>query len=319
MEKISRRDFLKIGASLAAAMSLSPLYHEGLAEGAEELASGRQRILWLQGQSCTGCSVSFLNTTDPSPSYLVTRLISLAFHPTVSATQGEQAVETVRNNIQNPGYILVFEGSIPMGMPRACMWGDKPLEETLLPAVQNAKLVVAIGTCAVFGGMPAAEGNPTGAASLQKFMEARRVNTDKLLALPTCPEHPEGLVGTLVYCLKFGMPEKDAKYHRPLMFYSCSVHAECPRYHHYQNSVFASEFGDEHGCLFKLGCLGPLSYANCPRRQWNNGINWCIRANAPCLSCSSEYFCTSKDLPFYRKGEAARAAQKGKSRETKKG
>lgn len=312
MAQMTRREFLQLGISLAAWMGLGPLAHEGLAQGIEELASGRQRLLWLQAQSCSGCSVSFLNSTDPEPDNIMTKLISLVFHQTIGAAQGQLAVETVQRNIRNHGYILVFEGAIPLGMPQACLFDDRPLADILPEAILNAKLVVAIGNCAVFGGVPAAEGNPTGAVSLQKFMEKKNLSTDKLLSLPLCPAHPEALVGSLAYYFKFGMPEKDKEFHRPRMFYTCSVHAECPRYHYYQNSQFASHFGDETGCLFNLGCLGPLSYANCPRRQWNGGINWCIRANAPCISCSSEHFAIHKDLPFYRKGEAMRARQKAR-------
>ena len=88
------------------------------------------------------------------------------------------------------------------------------------------------------------------------------------------------------------------------MFYAHSVHDECPRYHYWEKEIFAKHFGDE-GCLFKLGCLGPLSHTRCPRRQWNGGVNWCIRAAAPCVSCTSEFFARKRDFPFYRKGEAS--------------
>lgn len=305
MDNLTRRDFLKMGASLAALMGLGPLYYHGLAEAVEEIASGRKRILWLQGQSCTGCSVSFLNSVDPTPASIITEIVSLAFHSTISAAQGHIAVDIVQKTIQAGNYILVVEGSIPMDMPRACLFAEKPFEETLLPAIRNADATLAIGTCAAFGGMPAAEGNPTGAASIPRFMQEKKLDASKLLVLPTCPTHPETIVSCLAYFLKFGKPDCDSL-HRPKLFYSCSVHGECPKYHYYQNQVFASDFGDEKGCLFKLGCLGPLSYANCPRRQWNNGINWCIRANAPCIACSSEYFVRYKDIPLYRKGEKKR-------------
>jgi hydrogenase small subunit len=86
------------------------------------------------------------------------------------------------------------------------------------------------------------------------------------------------------------------------MFYQHSVHDECPRFHYWEKEFFAKQFGDE-GCLFKLGCLGPLSHSTCPRRQWNGGINWCIRAAAPCIGCTSELFGKIRDFPFYRKGE----------------
>ena len=306
MQSISRRQFLQISASLVALMGLDSTYQQGLAEGLENITSGKRRIVWLQGQACSGCTISFLNANNPTPATVLTQMVSLAYHRTIGAAQGQLAYDHLARNLQQPGYLLVIEGSIPMTIPEACIIDSKPLMEVLPPAIDNAEAVIAIGTCAVFGGIPAAEGNPTGATSVINFMKTKGLDLKKLICLPTCPTHPESLIGSLAYYDKYGVPARDS-FHRPKLFYSCSIHAECPRYHYYQNEIFAQNYGDEHGCLFKLGCLGPLSFANCPRRQWNGGINWCIRANAPCLSCSSEHFAISKDLPFYRKGEKYRA------------
>ena len=306
MRSISRREFLQISASLVALMGLDSTYQQGLAEGLENISSGKRRIIWLQGQACSGCTISFLNASNPSPVAVLTQMISLAYHRTLSAAQGQVASDHLAKNLQQPGYILVIEGAIPMTIPEACMIGGKPLVEILPAAIANAEVIIAVGTCAVFGGIPAAEGNPTGATSVAKFMSAKGLDPKNLIALPTCPTHPESLIGSLAYYDRYGVPARD-NFYRPKLFYSCSIHAECPRYHYYQNEIFAQDYGDEHGCLFKLGCLGPLSFANCPRRQWNGGVNWCIRANAPCISCSSEHFAIAKDLPFYRKGEKYRA------------
>ena len=80
---------------------------------AEELASGNAPVLWLQGQSCSGCSVSLLDADAIAPAHLITRYINLSFHQTLSATTGTQAVETVNKIIAAGGYILVVEGAVP--------------------------------------------------------------------------------------------------------------------------------------------------------------------------------------------------------------
>jgi len=99
-----------------------------------------------------------------------------------------------------------------------------------------------------------------------------------------------------------GYPEVSSELLTPTMFYNHSVHDNCPMFHYWEKHEFAKKFGDP-GCLFELGCLGPLSHTNCPRRQWNGGTNWCIRASAPCIGCTSDKFALYRDFPFYRKGE----------------
>ena len=200
-------------------------------------------------------------------------------------------------------FILVLEGAVPTTMPESCMMGGRTLESILVPALKNAKAIVAVGTCAAFGGIPAAEGNQTGAVGLKDFMEKKGIPfQNRLLNCPGCPVHPEEVWGTLACVVAKGYPEVNPKLLTPDMFYAHSVHDNCPRFHYWEKEQFAAHFGED-GCLFKLGCLGPLSHTNCPKRQWNGGINWCIRSAAPCLGCTSEYFARKRDFPFYRKGE----------------
>ncbi|HID85768.1 MAG TPA: hypothetical protein EYP55_00110, partial [Anaerolineae bacterium] len=62
---------------------------------------------------------------------------------------------------------------------------------------------------------------------------------------------------------------------------------------------FAQKFGDE-GCLYELGCKGPVTYADCPLRLWNNGTNWCIGNGAPCMGCVESGF-PDVVSPLYKK------------------
>ena len=303
----SRREFLRAGTLLAAGLGLSQGVASVFAQGLQRLFERQKRVLWLQGLSCSGCSVSFLNCNEPGPLDILTRMISLVFHPNISATQGAQAIETIQKLVSEGGYYLVFEGAVAPGMPEACLLGGRPLNDLLVDVLQRADAGVAAGSCAAFGGIPAGEGNATGAVGLAEFMRSKNIPTEKrLLNCPGCPVHPDSLVGTLAYVAGKGYPSVNPELLTPDMMYKHSVHDDCPRFHYWQKNAFAEQFGDE-GCLFKLGCLGPLSHTNCPQRQWNGGVNWCIRAGAPCIACTSPDFVKRRAFPFYRKGEAYHA------------
>jgi len=305
MKKLKRRDFLKLGGFLTAGMFLPDSFTSVFAEGLEIIQEGKVKIVWIQGQSCSGCSVSLLNSNDPEPFDLLTKVISLVFHQTVGAAQGHTAMDVLAKLERMKGYILVIEGSIPDKIPEACMIDSRPISVILERLIPNASYVLAAGTCAAFGGIPGAEGNSTGAISTEAFMKKNGMPIkNRLLNIPSCPCHPKSIVGTLAYLAVKGYPQKiNTNLLTPNMFYGVSTHDECPRYHYYERKMFAKYLGDPKGCLFKLGCLGQISYTNCPHRQWNGGVNWCIRAAAPCIGCSSPDFAKRKDYPFYRKNE----------------
>ena len=304
MNSLSRRSFLELSAKLCAVMGLGAGAIPRLAEAAEELAAGNAPVLWLQGQSCSGCSISLLDAEAISPVQLLTHYISLTFHQTLSATTGYQAVDTVNKIIAASGYILVVEGAVPAGMPKACVFGGEPFGEQLLRAAKAARAVVAVGSCATFGGIPGADNNPTGAISAAQYLKNQGVSTPAIL-IPGCPCHPDWLLGTLAHVLKLGIPPLDAL-GRPKAFFSRLMHDQCPRFPDYERERFAKTFGEE-GCLFKLGCLGPITHTDCALRQWNSGVNSCIRAGAPCIGCGGELFAAKASLPFITKKRAAQS------------
>lgn len=303
MTRYTRRNLLRMGTVLATGAGLGRDYGVLLAGGLEKILAGKAKVLWLQGMSCTGCSVSFLNSEEPGPLQILTEIISLVYHPNISAAQGETVMEVIDKLTAQGGYFLIFEGSIPVGMPEACVLGGKPLTSILPEVLRNAAAVVAAGTCTAFGGIPGAEGNDTGAVGVGEFMQQQGIAVEgRLINCPGCPVHPQSLLGTLAYVLAKGVPQLHPELLTPDMFYKKSVHDECPRFHQWERLEFAKKFGDE-GCLFNLGCLGPRSHTNCPRQQWNGAVNWCVRAGAPCIACTNADFAKRRDFPFYRKGE----------------
>jgi hydrogenase small subunit len=301
MNTLTRRHFLELSSKLCAVMGLGAGAIPKMAEAAAALASGNAPVLWLQGQCCSGCSVSLLDAESIRPVQLLTRYINLSFHQNLSAATGGQAVETVNKIIAAGGYILIVEGAVPAGMPKACLCGGETFGDQLARAAKAANAIIALGTCAAFGGIPAAENNPTGAVSVPQYLKAQGVKTPIILT-PGCPSHPDWLLGTVTHVLKRGIPPLDAL-GRPKAFYSRLLHDQCPRFADYEREKFAKTFGEE-GCLFKLGCLGPITHTDCSTRQWNGGVNTCVRAGAPCIGCGSEQFAAKANLPFLTKKRA---------------
>jgi hydrogenase small subunit len=312
MSEVSRRDFLKLAGVLVGSLGWPlPAQAEGhppqpapervieiVADGLEELASGGGKpVVWLTGQACSGCSVSFLNTIYPDPAYLLTEAISLDFHPVLSAATGAKATEAMNLRIEAGDYLLVVEGSIPTLMPAACRVGEEDFTDLVARAARAATAVVALGTCASSGGIPAAPPNPTGAVSVGAFLGSQGISKP-LVNLPGCPAHPDWLVGTLVYLLKFGTPPL-TEAGSPVMFYKDVIHARCPRFYQYNMGEFARQFGED-GCLFKLGCMGIRTNADCASRRWNSKVSWCIEAGAPCLGCARPEFANDPAFPFFR-------------------
>lgn len=296
MNSLSRRSFLSLGARFAAAMGLAASAVPALADALAKIARGQAPVLWLQGQSCSGCSISLLNSDPLGADTLLTKYLSLCFHQMLAAATGHVAVQAVEKAIAMGDFVLVVEGAVPVGMPRACVFGEEPFADQLTRAAKRAKAVVTVGTCSSFGGIPAAEHNPTGATDVPGFLKKQGV-TAPLVRIPGCPAHPDWTVGTLAHLLAFGVPPLDAQ-QRPLAFYARVVHEQCPRFADYERENFAAAFG-EPGCLFKLGCVGPRTHADCPVRLWNSRTNFCINAGAPCIGCAGADFARRSGFSMY--------------------
>lgn len=306
--KINRREFLKYAARLAALTGLSPAAVPDVVSAMDQLVKGDAPLVWVQAQSCSGCSVSLLNSDHPGPAELLTRYISLKFHSTLSTATGHSAMKTLKTALESDDFILAVEGSIPYNMPKACVMGHDTVDDLVALGAKNAKAVVAIGACATFGGIPGAENNPTGAISVPDFLERKNISKPTI-RIPGCPSHPDWVVGTLVHVLSFGLPPLDTL-GRPKAFFSKLVHEQCPRFRDYEREHFAKTFDDD-GCLFKLGCVGTNTHADCSVRFWNSRTNSCIIAGSPCVGCASETFARQNAFPFYRNTELQQKKREG--------
>ena len=271
-------------------------------------------IIWLQMSACTGCTISLLNSASPTiKNILIDQIIpgvhlNLRFHATIMAGAGEPAIEVLEDTAaeKKGEYVLVAEGAIPTATD--AIYGvigerdGKPvsMETRLEELARDALAILAVGTCASFGGIPAAAPNPTGCKSARQILKAKGI-TKPLINIPGCPPHPDWLVGTIASILLNGLPKAEDLDDdlRTLAFYGKLIHENCPRRAYFDEGKFAKKFGDE-GCLYELGCKGPITYADCPLRRWNDGTNWVIGTGAPCNGCTQPEF---PDLmsPFYEK------------------
>ena len=271
-------------------------------------------VIWLQGGACTGCSVSVLNAVSPTiknvlvDEVLPGKHINLRYHPTVMAGAGALILQVLdaTNQEAHGRYVLVVEGAVSTKDDGIyCVMGERNdheqlLEETVEVLARDAMAVVALGTCAAFGGIPAAPPNPTGCVSLRALFDIKGITTP-LVNVPGCPPHPDWFVGTLADLLIRGLPgEDDMDAHlRPLLFYGGLIHEHCPRRAYFDEGKFAKKLSDP-GCLYEVGCKGPITHADCPTRLWNGGVNWCIGAGSPCHGCVEPGF-PDLGAPMYEK------------------
>jgi hydrogenase small subunit len=271
-------------------------------------------VVWLQAAACTGCSVSLLNTASPTiRNLLVDEVIpgthiNLRFHATVMAGSGEPVIKVIEDTSKKNklGYVLIIEGAVPddseIMFGAIGERGNKPVSmaKRIEEMAQSSLAVLSVGTCASFGGISAAKPNPSGCQPVRTFLESKNIKKP-LVNIPGCPPHPDWIVGTVATILLRGLPEADDLDDnlRLKSFYGKLIHENCPRRAYYDEGKFAKKFGDE-GCLFELGCKGPITYSDCPTRRWNTHTNWVIGAGAPCNGCTQPEF-PDAIAPFYEK------------------
>lgn len=266
-------------------------------------------LYWLQCGGCGGDTHSFLNAESPDVVELCDLLdIDMLWHPALSShtaqehraildrvTTGEQVLD-----------ILCVEGSILRGPGGTGMYDlmcDKPKKDWVAALAHKARFVVAIGTCASFGGI-GAEGD-IDATGLQflKWDKGGFLGADyaagsglPVLNLPGCPCHPEVVVGTLS-ALVMGADLPLDELNRPLEWYSMLIHQGCTRNEYHEYRVEEAQFGEK-GCLFfHMGCQGPLAHGPCNKLLWHRRSSK-TRLGVPCVGCTRPDFPQSH--PFFQ-------------------
>jgi hydrogenase small subunit len=210
--------------------------------------------------------------------------INLLYHPNLMAAAGQSAAAVAEQAYGAGGYILAVEGGVPTAFGGRTCWAwtyndqDITFQQVVTDFSAKAAKILSIGTCASFGGIPAAGPNPTGVKSVQAVTGKATIN------IAGCPPHPDWIVYVIAQLLAGANPTLDGN-GRPTALYGQTVHSQCPR------NVLPPT-----NCLAPNGCKGPGTNANCPTNLWNNKNNWCVNANAPCYACTEPGFPGSTSL-----------------------
>lgn len=291
-EGVNRRDFLKWASATTAALMLPASFTPLVAQAATLM--NRVPVIWIELQDCAGNSEALLRSDGPTIDELILDVISLEFHETIMAAAGHQAEEQLEDAMHtfDGKYILFVEGAIPLAMNgQYGTIGPKgeTFEEHLKRVSKGAAAVVAVGSCATFGGVPAAAPNPTGAVGVMNILSGKPV-----INIPACPANPANMVGVVLhYVLSGSIPELDSLL-RPKFAFGYRIHDNCERRAHFDAGEFVEEWGDEGAknnfCLYKMGCKGPMTFNNCSIVRYNEGVNWPIGVGRGCIGCSEPDF-----------------------------
>jgi hydrogenase small subunit len=297
---VSRRDFLGFCSAMAGLLALPGTAGAEIAKSLGQLK--KPTLVWLEFQDCAGNTESFLRATRPTVAEIVLELLSVDYHETIMAAAGDRAEAALKGVVDNQkgAFICVVEGSIPTGADGAyCTIGGRAATDIAREVCGAAAATIAIGTCAAFGGLPAASPNPTGALAVADAVPGLK----NLINLPACPANAENLTALLVHYLTYNKWPALDSYRRPLFAYGKLIHDNCERRAHFDAGQYVEMWGDEGHrlgyCLYKMGCKGPVTSQNCPNVRWNDGTNWPIGCGHPCIGCAEPSF-WDRMTPFYR-------------------
>jgi hydrogenase small subunit len=286
-------------------------------------------VYWLAGMSCDGCTISVAGATNPGIEGLLAGTVPampkvILHHPVLSVEAGAEFVKPFRDayegNLGAP-YVVVFEGSVAderiahrtggyfsaMGVEAVSdQAGTHPVPTAtwLKRLAPGAAATIAIGTCATWGGIPAAEGNPTGAMSVMDFLgqDYRSAFGLPVINIPGCAPQGDNFTETVFAVLLFlqglgPLPTFD-ELGRPAWLFRDTVHHGCTRAGFYEEGIFAKEYGDPE-CLVEIGCWGPVVNCNIVVRGAINHMGGCMKAGGICIGCTMPGF-PDKFSPFYK-------------------
>lgn len=287
----SRRDFMKWTSAMTAALMLPPVFRPMVAKAAENFS--RLPVVWLHFAECTGCSEAFLRSSYPNVDDILLETISLEYHETLMAASGYQAEANLEKAVHDFAgkFICVIEGALPRNLHGLYLTlGPKGKTgiQVAKEVTSKAAAVICIGSCSAYGNIPAAKPNPTDCVGISEAIGVKTIN------IAGCPPNAVNFTGTVLHYLLFGTVPPLDSLGRPLWAYGKRIHDFCERRPHYDAGEFVEEWGDAGAikgwCLYKVGCKGPYTFANCSKVRFNDGISWPVMAGHGCIGCTEPGF-----------------------------
>lgn len=286
-------------------------------------------VFWLAGMSCDGCTIAVSGATNPGLEGLLLGIVPampkvILHHPVLAVEAGHDFMaahhKAWKGELGAP-YVVCMEGSVAderiaartggywSGMGAESRPGYDsaqpiPTAEWLSRLAPGAAAVIAVGTCATWGGIPAAEGNPTGAMGTADYLgrQFRSAFGLPVINIPGCAPVGDNITETIFAVLLFlqglgPLPAFD-ELGRPAWLFGKTVHQGCTLAGHYEEGVFAKEYGDPE-CLVEIGCWGPVVNCNIVSRGAINHMGGCMKAGGICIGCTMPGF-PDKFSPFYK-------------------
>jgi ferredoxin hydrogenase small subunit len=264
-------------------------------------------VLWLQSGGCGGCSMSLLCADTPDlPASLQAAGIHLLWHPSLSLASGEAVLELLQACVDGRERVdvLCVEGALlrgPHGTGRFHMLAGSglPMIDWVRRLAGVARHVVAVGSCAAWGGVSAGGDNLTEACGLQYEddhqggllgADWRTPDGWPVVNVAGCPTHPGWVLDTLsALAAKLLTPADLDAVGRPRFYADQLVHHGCTRNEYYEFKASA-EHPSDLGCMMEhMGCKGTQAHADCNTRLWN-GEGSCTRGGYACVSCTEPGF-----------------------------
>jgi ferredoxin hydrogenase small subunit len=264
-------------------------------------------VLWLQSAACGGCSMSLLGADSHHLlASLASAGVGLLWHPSLSEESGAEATRVIERCMSGAIDldVLCIEGALlrgPRGTGRFHLQAGTgvPMAQCVRELAGVARYVLAVGSCAAYGGVVSAGDNPTDACGLQFDGEVaggllgadwRSRGGLPAINIAGCPAHPDWITETLVGLAlgSIGAQDLDAL-NRPRFFADHLVHHGCSRNEYYEFKASAHKASDL-GCLMEnMGCKGTQAHADCNVRLWN-GNGSCARGGFACIACTEPGF-----------------------------
>jgi NiFe hydrogenase small subunit HydA len=242
---VSRRDFLRVCATAAALLGLGSMGIPRIAEALIAAATKRPSVVWLNFASDTGCTEALIKASYPNAAQLILEILSLDYNETIMAAAGYQAEEILHEAKKRGDYILIIEGAIPTKKGYG-MIARREMIDIGKEFAAKAKAVIAVGSCATWGGVPAGDPNPAGLKGVREALGVPAINLD------LCPVNEGILVATIVdFLLTNRVPELDG-FGRPKIFYGQTIHDQCERRAHFDAGRFVEPFAPFGGSVQRV-------------------------------------------------------------------
>lgn len=267
-------------------------------ERPENVATEVLHIIWIGGASCEGCTMATLGAAQPGIEDLLLGRMPDAppvflVHPVLAEESGDayrDCLEQAAGGKLSP-FVLVLEGSVldeslagEGYFSRLGMAEGQPLTTAawIGRLAPQAAAVLAIGSCATWGGIPAAAGNVTGAMGLEDYLGRGFLSRGGLpvINVPGCAPSGEAFLEALVYVflhLSQRVPLELDDQRRPRWLYKDVATPVPPRADYVPLELYDAQGRPEVGC--------PV-----PVRGWMNGIGGCARVGGCCIGCTERDF-----------------------------